>query len=354
MKAHNIEFLTQHAVELLKRLIRVPSYSGKEELASEIILDDLCSMEVRVLQKGNNLWTYTKKSDKPTVLLNSHLDTVLPNSNWSYDPFLAVEEDGKIFGLGSNDAGASLVCMLMAYYALGNSNLPFDLVFSATAEEEITGEKGLDSVLPLIGQLQLAIVGEPTGMKLATGERGLMVLDIISETKSAHIANFNGNHAIDIAMKDHQKLKELSCSFKKSTLGGINISVTQIHAGKQHNVAPSECNMVADIRTNELYSNEEILEIINKGLKSKVTARSTRLRASCIEENHPIVLLAKELGIECYTSPTMSDQAIIPFPSVKIGPGNSDRSHTADEFIYVNEINNGIKTYISLLSNLKF
>jgi len=354
MKSINTESLAEHAVDLLKRLISVPSYSGKEELTAKIIMNDLEMKGVRFLQKGNNIWTYSKKSDKPKVLLNSHLDTVFPCSDWKYSPFSAKEENGKIYGLGSNDAGGSLVSLLMAYYVCSAMNLPFDLIFAATAEEEITGANGLESILPLLGSLDLAIVGEPTSMQLAIGERGLMVLDVKSEAKSAHVANFEGKHALDIAMEDYVILKNLTFNDEQSKLGKTKITVSQIQAGKQHNVTPHECRMVVDVRTNEIYSNEEILRILKRELRSEVCARSTRLKASFINEKHPVVKLAKTMGISCVISPTISDQSVIPYPSVKIGPGNTSRSHSANEFITVDEIKDGISTYIQILSNLKF
>ncbi|WP_299556800.1 M20/M25/M40 family metallo-hydrolase [Seonamhaeicola sp.] len=353
MKQYNINNLTEHAVDLLKRLIKAPSYSGKEEMAAKLIKNDLESNGVRFLEKGNNTWTYVAKSDKPKILLNSHIDTVFPCSGWQQSPFAAVEEDGKIIGLGANDAGGALVSLLMAYYTLKDMDLDFDLIFSATAEEEITGAMGIESILPLLGNVDLAIVGEPTSMKLATGEKGLMVFDIKSEGEVCHAAHFQGQNAIDHAIADIQKLKQINFGDQHAKMGATKLSVTQILAGKQHNVTPEECCMVVDVRTNELISNKKILKIVQKELESKVTARSTRLNASFIDKKHPIVQIANDLEIECFISNTISDQAVIPFPSVKIGPGDSLRSHTADEFIYIDEIKHGIETYIKILSKLK-
>ena len=228
MKNINTESIAIHAIDLLKRLISVPSYSGKEELAAKIIMNDLEMNGVRFLQKGNNIWTYSKKSNKPKVLLNSHLDTVFPCSDWKYSPFSAKEENGKIYGLGSNDAGGSLVSLLMAYYVCSEMDLPYDLIFAATAEEEITGANGLESILPLIKPIDLAIVGEPTSMKLAVGERGLMVLDVKSEAKSTHVANFEGKHALDIAMEDYLILKKLNLNDEQSKLGKTKITISVI------------------------------------------------------------------------------------------------------------------------------
>lgn len=353
MRNNDIDSLSYHAIDLLKRLITVPSYSGNEEMAAKIIANDLKNHKVRFLEKSNNLWTYVKKSDKPKVLLNSHLDTIYPCNGWSYSPFAAIEKQGKIIGLGANDAGASLVSLLMAYYVLKDENLPYDLVFSATAEEEITGKLGITSILKLVGSIDLAIIGEPTSMKLAIGEKGLMVVDLKSEGEVKHVAHFNGKNAIDLAFMAYQKLAQIKFEDAHSKLGPTKLSITQIHAGKQHNVTPSDCAMVLDVRTNEVLSNREVLSQIENALDLNVSARSTRLNASFIDENHAIVKLAYDLGIDCFVSNTISDQSMIPYPSVKIGPGDSLRSHTCNEFIYIDEIREGIIKYIEILSNLK-
>lgn len=354
MKTYDIDALTTEAVELLKRLISVPAYSGKEEVAAKLLMNELDRYGIRYLQKGNNIWTYSSKSDKPKVLLNSHLDTVFPCSGWDHSPFSAHEKNTKIYGLGANDAGASLVSLFVTYKVLKDLELPYDLIFSATAEEEITGAMGMESVLPLIGAFDLAIIGEPTSMKLALGERGLMVLDIKTKGEVSHVAHFNGKNAIDLAFEDYSKIKKIDFQDDQSVLGRTKFSLTQIIAGKQHNVTPAECSMVVDVRTNEIISNTEVLEAVKKELKSKVTARSTRLNASFIESENPVVTAAKEMGIECITSNTISDQAVIPYPSVKIGPGDSKRSHTPNEFICIEEIKEGITTYIELLTKLHF
>ncbi len=349
-----LDQLTLEAVDLLKRLIATPSYSGKEEMVTRLIINNLEKNKIRFLQKGNNIWTYTKKSGKPKVLLNSHLDTVKPTAGWETNPFSAFEDEGKIFGLGANDAGASLVSMLMAYIALKDVSLPFELIFSATAEEEITGAMGMESILPLLGYIDLAIVGEPTEMKLAIGEKGLMVLDITTKGEVMHVAHANIKTAIDLAFDDYAKMKAIDFKDADSKLGKTKLTFSQILSGQKHNVTPAECKMVVDIRTNEILDNKKVLEIIQREVKSEVRARSTRLNASFISEEHPVVKLAKEKNIDCVTSNTISDQSVIPFPSVKIGPGKSERSHTPNEFVCVDEIRHGIKTYIEILQNLKF
>jgi len=289
----------------------------------------------------------------PTILLNSHMDTVESSESWSDDPFDPIEKNGKIFGLGSNDAGASLVSLLAVYMILyGESVLPYNLVFAVTAEEEISGKKGIGSILEDLPGIELGIVGEPTQMKLAIAEKGLIVLDCIAEGKSGHAAKSNGINAIYEAMDDIDWIRNYEFAKESPLLGKVSMQVTRINAGLAHNIIPDKCSYVVDVRTNELYTNKEILTIIADHLSSDVQSRSLRLNSTYIPEDHPVVRTAKEMGIECFGSDTLSDQAIMPFNTVKMGPGDSRRSHTANEFIYKEEISAAIDIYLQLMKKL--
>jgi acetylornithine deacetylase/succinyl-diaminopimelate desuccinylase-like protein len=286
----------------------------------------------------------------PTVLLNSHHDTVRPNTNYTRDPFKPEIVDGKLYGLGSNDAGGPLVALMatfLHYYEA--SNLKYNVLFAASAEEEISGTGGIERLWPSLPAIEFAIVGEPTLCEMAIAEKGLMVLDCVAKGKAGHAAREEGVNAIYEAMKDIEWIRSYKFPKESSTLGKIKMTVTVINAGKQHNVVPGDCDFVIDVRVTDMYSLEEVLETIRSNVKSTVTPRSLRMRPSGISEDHPLVLSGKELGLKRYGSPTTSDQALIPVPSVKIGPGDSARSHSADEFIYVDEIRKGIETYICLL-----
>jgi len=343
-------------VELLKSLISVPSFSGEEEKAASVIRHFLNAENIPFKTKINNTWAYNKyfSSDKPVILLNSHIDTVKPSSGYTRDPFLTYEEGDTLYGLGSNDAGGPLVSLLalfMHYYE--KENLPFNLIFAATAEEEISGDLGLEIVLPELPPIALAIVGEPTRMELAVAEKGLLVLDCYAHGKSGHAARDEGENAIYKAIRDIRILQDYKFEKNSELLGEVKLTVTQIEAGSQHNVVPDLCHFVIDVRTNEHYPNNDAIKIIENLIESEVKPRSVRLNSSGIQADHPIVNKAKETGIPVFGSPTTSDQGIIPFPSVKIGPGNSGRSHTADEFILKSEIYEGIEKYIELLHDLR-
>jgi len=343
-------------IKLLKELISTPSFSREEEKAAQVMRNFLQKENIPFQTKMNNTWTYNKNFDKnkPSILLNSHIDTVRPAKGYSVDPFKPLEEGNKITGLGSNDAGGPLVALLAAFlHFYEKENLPWNLVFAATAEEEISGLNGLAIVLPEITPLEFAIVGEPTKMELAIAEKGLLVLDCYAHGKSGHAARNEGENALYKALEDIDKLRNFRFEKVSKVLNEAKLTVTQIEAGSQHNVVPDVCHFVVDVRTNEFYKNEDAFHIIDNLIESEVKPRSFRLNSSGIDEDHPFVQLAKNRGIQIYGSPTTSDQAVIPFPSVKMGPGDSARSHTADEYIYKTEIFNGIELYIDLLGNLK-
>jgi acetylornithine deacetylase len=343
-------------IGLLKTLISTPSFSKEEDKAAEVIRSFLTEEKILFSTKLNNTWCFNKNynNGKSTILLNSHIDTVRPAKGYTLDPFAPVEEGDKLYGLGSNDAGGPLVSLLAAFTHFYNiRDLPFNLVFAATAEEEISGRQGLEIVLPEIGNINFAIVGEPTKMNVAIAEKGLMVLDCYTYGKSGHAAREEGENALYKAIEDIEFLRNYRFEKVSDMLGEVKISVTMIQAGTQHNVVPDVCHFVADVRTNECYSNQEAYEILSEQVKSEIKPRSFRLNSSCISENHPFVRLCKGKGFRLYGSPTTSDQAMIPYPSVKMGPGDSARSHTADEFIFKSEILEGIKLFIELLEELK-
>jgi acetylornithine deacetylase len=343
-------------IELLKTLIATPSFSQEEDKAAEVIRKFMEGENIPLHTKMNNTWAFNKHfdPDKPTILLNSHIDTVRPSGGYTIDPFIPLERDDKLFGLGSNDAGGPLITLLAVFINFYEKKyLPFNLIFAATAEEEISGRNGLEIVLPEISPVSFAIVGEPTLMELAVAEKGLLVLDCYAYGKSGHAARNEGDNALYKALDDISVLREYKFEKKSDLLGEVKITVTQIEAGTQHNVIPDKCHFVADIRTNEHYSNEKASMIIKSLIKSEAKPRSYRLNSSGTETGHPFVVRAKELGINIFGSPTTSDQAIIPFPSVKMGPGDSARSHTADEYIFKSEIFRGIEKYIELLRSLK-
>ena len=343
-------------IELLKQLISTPSFSKEEENAAEIIRDFLTREKIPFKTIDNNTWAFNKffSKEKPTILLNSHIDTVKPAKGYTLDPFTPVEDGDQLFGLGSNDAGGPLVSLLAAFiHFYHRDNLPFNLVFVASAEEEISGRRGLEVVLPRIAPVEFAIVGEPTRMEVAIAEKGLLVLDCYAYGKSGHTARNEGENALYKAIDDIEKLRNYKFEKVSNVLGEVKVTVTMIEAGTQHNVIPDVCHFVVDVRTNEHYQNKDAAEIIANLIESEVKPRSVRLNSSGISELHPFAVLAKSKGIKLYGSPTTSDQAIIPFLSVKMGPGDSARSHTADEFIYKSEILAGIERYIELLEELK-
>ncbi len=344
---------SSQAISLLKQLIETPSLS-KEEDATVTILENFFNENgVATQRNGNNVWAKNLHFDdsKPTILLNSHHDTVKPNAGYTNDPFKAIEKDGKLYGLGSNDAGGCLVSLIAAFLHFHNQkDLQYNLILAATAEEEISGKGGIESLLPDLPVMEFGIVGEPTLMDMAIAEKGLMVLDCISTGQSGHAAREEGDNAIYKAIKDIDWFRNFEFPKVSESLGPVKMSVTMIDSGSQHNVVPDECRFVVDVRTTDAYSNQETLEIIKVNVKSQVTPRSTRLNPSGIGLNHPIVQAGLGFGRKTYGSPTLSDQALMPFPTLKIGPGDSARSHTADEFIYVNEIEEGVALYIELLN----
>ena len=343
-------------IELLKTLISTQSFSKEEGEAAKVMRAFLTKEGIDFKTKEHNTWAYCKhySNAKPTILLDSHIDTVRPAKGYTKDPFSPIVEGDKLFGLGSNDAGGPLVSLLATFiHFYEREDLPFNLIFAATAEEEISGRRGLEIVLPEIAPVDFALIGEPTKMELAIAEKGLLVLDCYAHGKSGHAAREEGENALYKALTDIEKLRNFEFEKVSKVLGKVKISVTQINAGTQHNVVPDNCHFVADVRTNEHYTNKEAARIISEQIESEVKPRSVRLNSSGISEHHPFAKLVKSKNINIYGSPTTSDQAIISFFSVKMGPGDSARSHTADEFIYISEIFAGIEKYIELLEELK-
>jgi acetylornithine deacetylase len=345
----------QTAVDLLCRLIAVPSPSREETHTAGILELFLKEQGYETFRKGNNVWTRSFLDDRlPVVLLNSHHDTVKPVASWTRDPFTPLTENGKLYGLGSNDAGASLVSLMATYLKLAPCrDRPFNLIYAATAEEEVTGKNGISLIIDDWEPIDLAIVGEPTQMQMAIAEKGLMVLDGETTGKTGHAARNEGINALYLALDDIEWFRTFRFPNISPLLGEVKMSVSMIQAGYQHNIVPDICRYVVDVRTNEHYKNTEALEIIRSHMKnSLVTPRSTHINSSFIPPEHPFVQRGLSLGLRTYGSPTTSDQARIPYTSVKIGPGNSARSHTADEFVYLDEIREGISLYEQLLDNL--
>jgi len=349
------QILYDSAVALLKQLIATPSFSREEGKTADLLANFLTEQGAMVNRKGNNVWSTNLHFDpaKPTLLLNSHHDTVKPNSGYTIDPFSPTLTEDKLYGLGSNDAGGALVSLLACFlYFNSRPELKWNLVFLASAEEEISGKGGVELVWNDLPKITAAIVGEPTLTNIAIAEKGLLVLDCLSLGKAGHAARVEGVNAIYNAIEDINWFRNYRFSKKSETLGEVKMSVTVIEAGQAHNQVPSECKFTVDIRVTDVYTLEEILETVKQNVRCNVTPRSLRLRPSGIDVNHPIVMAGKKLGKTLYGSPTTSDQALIPVPSIKMGPGDSARSHMADEFIYAQEIQEGINTYISLLNEL--
>ena len=347
--------LFKDAVELLQRLIVTPSFSGEEHGTAELLTEFFTSRCVNVSRLGNNVWVTNKFFDpqKPSVLLNSHHDTVKPNTGYTRDPFKSEILDNKLYGLGSNDAGGPLVSLVTTFlHYYHRTDLRYNIVLVASAEEEISGQDGIEKVWPVLPRISFAIVGEPTLCQMATAERGLMVLDCIARGKSGHAARDEGVNAIYEALQDIEWFRTYQFPRVSSTLGPVKMSVTVVNAGTEHNVVPAECKFTVDVRVTDAHSLEEALDTIINNVSCEVTARSMRMRPSGIDADHPIVKAAIKLKLGTYGSPTTSDQAVIPVPSVKIGPGNSARSHSADEFIFVDEIEKGIETYVNLLNEV--
>lgn len=349
--------IASESVELLIAMIEIPSLSREEKEVTDYLEGKCLSWGLLPERSGNNLWMRNQywAENKPVILLNSHVDTVRPAKGYTVEPYKATLEGDRITGLGSNDAGASVVSLLGAFrYFHALENLPFNLIFCASAEEEISGPNGVASVLEQLGKIDLAIVGEPTQMHMAIAEKGLMVLDCEAKGKAGHAARNEGENAIYKAIKDIQLLQDYRFPLESPVLGPVKMTITVIEAGQQHNVVPDSCRFVVDVRTNECYSNEEVFRIISSLISSEVHSRSFRLNSSGIRADHPLVKRGIDMGVPMYGSPTTSDQAVIPYPSVKMGPGDSARSHTADEYILITEIRDGISTYIRLLEGLIF
>lgn len=342
-------------IEFLKEMISIPSFSGEESLVADSISKVFIERGIQHQRQENNLWAFNKNFDpnKKTILLNSHIDTVKPNSGYTKDPFEAEVLDGKLFGLGSNDAGGCLVSLMQVFLTFYDKiDLKYNLLLAITAEEENSGRNGIRSIVPQFPKIDFAIVGEPTEMKMAIAEKGLLVLDAISNGKSGHAAHFDNENAISNALEDIHWFHNYKFPKSSKILGDVKMTVTQIESGTQHNVVPESCSFVVDVRVNENYSNQEVLEVIKQNVKAKISPRSTHLNSSGIALDHPIVKAGLELGLNYYGSPTLSDQANLSCPSLKIGPGKSERSHTADEFILISEIEEGINIYTELLKKL--
>ncbi len=373
--SQHLSILHEEALDLLKQLIATPSFSKEENRTADIIEKFLQSKNIKTKRHLNNIWAVNKYSDpgKSTLLLNSHHDTVKPNSGYTLDPFLPVEKDGKLYGLGSNDAGASLVSLIVTFkYFYEQEDLTYNLILAATAEEEISGSNGIESLLQYEEFIKLtgdqnvhpayekrghiqwtAIVGEPTNMQMAVAEKGLLVLDCKANGKAGHAGRNEGENAIYKAYRDIAWFQNYQFDKVSDLLGAVKMTVTSIETeNRAHNIVPASCSFVTDIRVNELYNFEEILKVITSNIESKIVPRSTRLRSSAIPLEHPLVKAGLKLGRNYFGSPTTSDKALMNFPALKIGPGDSARSHTADEFIYINEIKEGIDLYIKLLNEL--
>lgn len=347
------DILTKNAIELLQELISIPSFSGEEDKTADAIAAFLNSFGVETHRQDNNIYAFNKHYDesKPNLLLNSHHDTVKPNSAYTKDPFHPHIEEGKLFGLGSNDAGGCLVSLLATFvHFYEKEGLSHNLIMAATAEEEDAGEKSLRGLLPILPHIDVAVVGEPTLMDLAIAEKGLVVFDAVVEGTPSHAAHPNDNNAIYNTIEVLQWFKDYTFDKVSEALGEVKMTVTQINAGKQHNVVPAQVDLVVDVRVNDCYTNQEIAEMLQKEAPCKMTPRSLRLNSSCIDPNHDLVKSGVALGRKTYGSPTLSDQAALSCQSVKLGPGDSTRSHSADEFIYMNEIEEGIDLYIKILS----
>jgi acetylornithine deacetylase len=356
MNSDSIHNLQEEAIGLLKKLIATPSFSREEDKTSEILEGFFMERNISAKKYLYNVWATNKHFDpaRPTLLLNSHHDTVKPNSQYSRDPFKPAIEEGKLYGLGSNDAGGSLVSLIAAFlYFYDKEDLKYNLVLAASAEEEISGANGIEVLLNQLGDIDCAIVGEPTQMQMAVAERGLMVLDCIAKGKAGHAARKEGDNAIYKAIKDINWFTSYKFPRVSELLGPVNMDITVIETdNKAHNVVPAQCKFVVDVRVNECYTFEEVFETISQNIQSEAKARSFRLRSTSIAKDHPLIKAGLDLGRSGYGSPTTSDKALMFFPSLKMGPGDSGRSHSADEYIFVDEIKEGIELYIALLKKV--
>ncbi|MEG2573338.1 MAG: M20 family metallo-hydrolase [Bacteroides sp.] len=347
--------LASQAIDLLRALINIPSLSREEEAAADYLQQYIETIGIATTREGNNVWCVSPmfSLSKPTLLLNSHIDTVKPVNGWRKDPFIPYEENGKLYGLGSNDAGASVVSLFQVFRQLSCKEQSYNLIFLASAEEEVSGKGGVESILPHLPPIQLGIVGEPTEMHPAIAEKGLMVLDVTAYGKAGHAAREEGDNAIYKTLHDIEWFRDYRFEKVSPMLGAVKMSVTQINAGTQHNVVPDKCTFVVDVRSNELYSNEEIYNKVKEQTQCEVKARSFRLNSSNIDINHPLVKRAIEMGRTPFGSPTLSDQSLMSFPTIKMGPGKSARSHTANEYIMIKEIEEAIDLYLELLDGAK-
>ena len=347
---------TTEAVDLLRQLIATPSVSREEHAAADIMAHTIRSYGMDCQREANNIWSIAEgyDPDRPTLLLNAHIDTVKPVTTWKRDPFQPTLEDGILYGLGSNDCGGGLTTLLQVYRHLSSHRQSYNLIYLATAEEEVSGADGARRVLPLLPKIDVAIVGEPTGMQPAIAERGLMVIDMTSRGKSGHAARGEGVNAINAMLDDLVWLRDYRFERESPLLGPTRMNVTMVNAGTQHNVIPDTCRAVIDVRTNEFYDNEAVFRFIREHVRSEVRARSFHLRSSHIAESHPLIQRCIAMGMKPFGSPTLSDQSLMPFASFKLGPGDSSRSHTADEFILVSEMENAITQYIRLLDGATF
>ena len=345
---------TAEAVELLQKLIATPSTSRDEARTGDLLFAFLAEHGAAPERLYNNVWARAEGFDpeRPTLLLNSHHDTVRPAASYTRDPYAPTIEEGRLYGLGSNDAGASVVTLAETFLTFRRRQLPFNLVVALSAEEECMGEHGMRALVPALGRIDMALVGEPTGMQAATGERGLVVLDCTAHGRSGHAARGEGINALYIALDDIARLREFRFERESRLLGPIGIAVTQIEAGTQHNVVPDTCRFVVDVRTTDAYTNEETVEILRAAIRSDAVPRSTRIRAAAVGDDHPLVSAARAVGRQTFVSPTTSDRTLMPFPSLKMGPGESSRSHSADEFILVDEINQALGIYENYIEQL--
>lgn len=350
----DINHLTHEATDLLIKMVSIPSVSREEKEVADFLEKVLSDYGLNPHRNGHNIWSICPTYDpsKPTLLLNAHIDTVKPTSSWTISPFSPVIEDGKLYGLGTNDDGASVVSLLQVYHQIILSPQQYNIVFLASCEEEVSGKNGIEQVLPLLPHIDVALVGEPTGMQPAIAEKGLMVIDVTAHGKSGHAARNEGENAIYKALDDIKWFRQFHFDKESPLLGPVKMSVTIIQAGTQHNVIPDQCKFTVDVRSNEFYSNEEIFKIICNHIQGEAQARSFRLNSSHITEDHPLVKRAIELGRIPFGSPTLSDQALMKFPSLKMGPGQSSRSHTANEYIELNEIKEAITLYYNILNGL--
>jgi len=344
---------TLEAVELLKKIISVPSISRDEAAVANILEGYMSGKGLNPNRHGNNLWCVSPDFDesKPTILLNAHIDTVKPVAGWQHDPFTPTLEGEKLYGLGSNDCGGGLMALLQVFITLGSTD-SYNLIYLASCEEEVSGKNGIESVLPLLPKIDYAIVGEPTGLQPAIAEKGLMVIDATAHGKAGHAARNEGDNAIYHAIKDIEWLSTWQFPKQTELLGPVKNTVTIVNAGTQHNVIPDTCTFTIDVRSNECYTNEEIFAFFEEHLTSELKARSFRLSSSRIEMDHPFVKACVKEGLKPFGSPTLSDQALMRFPSLKLGPGESSRSHTADEYICISEIESAIELYCRLLQEV--